>query len=138
MKFEPFGAILFTAMLGATGVASANAETIPMLAATLSGGSIAGALSVLKSRRKRANSTDTALWAYIAMIGGMGLAFFGAPVLAHAPLGTWGGVEREMPWAPPIAFVLAIGGAPIIEKLGAGWLVDLLPEWLGGKKKGGE
>lgn len=126
MKFEPFGAVLFTAALGTVSVAKGNAETIPLLAAVLLGGTVAGAWSVLKSRKKRASSTDTALWAYIAMIGSMGLAFFAAPYVAHRVIDLGDVGRMTMPDAPLLAFIFAISGAPIIEKLAQGWLLEQL------------
>ena len=126
MKFEPFGAVLFTAVLGAVSVAKSNAETIPLLAAVLLGGTVAGAWSVLKSRKKRASSTDTALWAYIAMIGSMGLAFFAAPYVAHRQIDLGDAGSMTMPDAPLLAFIFAISGAPIIERLASGWLLEQL------------
>lgn len=126
MKFEPFGAILFTAALGTVSVAKGNAETIPLLAAVLLGGTVAGAWSVLKSRKKRASSTDTALWAYIAMIGSMGLAFFAAPYVAHREIDLGDVGSMTMPDAPLLAFIFAISGAPIIERLASGWLLEQL------------
>lgn len=126
MKFEPFGALLFTAVLGTVSVAKGNPETIPMLAAVLCGGTVAGAWSVLKSRKKRASSTDTALWAYIAMIGSMGLAFFAAPWVSHRVIDLGDAGTITMPDAPLLAFVFAISGAPIIERLAQGWLLEQL------------
>jgi hypothetical protein len=124
MKFEPFGALIFTAALGTVGVAKGNADTILLLASVLLGGTVAGAWSVLKSRKKRASSTDTALWAYIAMIGSMGLAFFAAPYVAHRQIDLGDVGSMTMPDAPLLAFIFATGGAPIIEKLASGWLLQ--------------
>ena len=126
MKFEPFGALLLTAVLGTVSVAKGNPETIPMLAGVLCGGTVAGAWSVLKSRKKRASSTDTALWAYIAMIGSMGLAFFAAPWVAHRQIDLGDAGIIAMPDAPFLAFIFAVSGAPIIERLASGWLLDQL------------
>jgi hypothetical protein len=54
----------------------------------------------------------------------MGLAFFAAPYVAHRQIDLGDVGSISMPDAPLLAFIFAISGAPIIEKLASGWLLE--------------
>lgn len=111
MKWEPFGLL---AAYGAAGLASVKEGYPPeFIVALVSGGFLALCFSLWKSRQRKADGIDTALWAMIGSVGSMALAFFVAPALEgkFIPLV---GVELTMPLA---AFLIAVGGTPFLEWL---------------------
>lgn len=133
MKFEPFGALLFGMSIASIGAGGVGWDLVGM---SLGGASLAGVYSVIKGRKQHAEPRDIALYAYFAATGGAlcGLAL--APELA--------GKTFDLPWlgkftmfgAPSLALLISIGAAPLIDKLARGWILDLLPEKFGGRKKG--
>lgn len=109
MKWEPFGLL---AAYGAAGLASVNEGYPPeFIVALVSGGFLALCFSLWKSRQRKADGIDTALWAMIGCVGSMALAFFVAPGLEGKFIPLLG-VELTMPLA---AFLIAVGGTPFIE-----------------------
>ena len=111
MKWEPFGLL---AAYGAAGLASVREGYPPeFIVALVSGGFLALCFSLWKSRQRKADSIDTALWAMIGCVGSMALAFFVAPSLEGKFLPLVG-VELTMPLA---AFLIAVGGTPFLEWL---------------------
>lgn len=120
MKWEPFGLI---AAYGATGLASVQEGYPPeFIVALVSGGFLALCFSLWKSRQRKADGIDTALWAMIGSVGSMALAFFVAPGLDGRFI-PGVGIELTMPMA---AFLIAVGGTPFIEWLLTGEAFQLV------------
>lgn len=108
-------------MLGLYAAAGADAarrdpqQFFDFMLALVLGGLIALVFSLWKSRKRQADTYDTATWAVIATMGSTALAYFLAPLLDG----------REVPLtgialtAPLVAFVVTIAGTPFIE-----WALD--------------
>lgn len=111
MKMDPF---LTLGAFGVTGIASIRqGYDLHFLAALLTGGVLALLFSLWKSRQRKADGIDTALWATIALIGTMALAFFLAPVMEGRSIPVTDIVMTK----PLAAFLIAVGGTPAIEWL---------------------
>lgn len=131
MKHDPF------LLLGGFGVVSVAAidrnpaYALEFMAAIASGGLIALLFSLWKSRQRKADGIDTALWAMIGLLGSTTLAFVLAPVLDG----------RSIPLIdititqPLAAFLIAVGGTPFIEWLLTGEAFALARRWIDRKEK---
>lgn len=125
MKFDPFYLLGAYSVTGVLAVSRDGAYALDFLAAVAAGGLIALCFSLWKSRQRKADGIDTSLWAMIALIGCMGLAFFLAPALNG----------RTIPFVdltltqPLAAFLIALGGTPFIEWLLTGEAFKLLRDW---------
>ena len=131
MKLDPFIALL---AYGTAGVASVQrGYSLEFIAALVSGGFLALCFSLWKSRQRKADGIDTSLWAMMALIGCMALAFFVAPSLDGRELPLVGIVLTK----PMAAFLIATGGTPFIEWLLTGeafaWLRKIADKFGGGK-----
>lgn len=129
MKLDPFVAL---AAYGVAGVASVDrGYSLEFIAALLSGGFLALLFSLWKSRQRKADGIDTSLWAMIALIGCMALAFFVAPALEGRVIPLLGVVVTK----PAAAFLIATGGTPFIEWLLSGeafaWLKGIAEKFGG-------
>lgn len=123
MKLDPFAAL---AAYGVAGVASIErGYPLEFVAALVTGGFLALLFSLWKSRQRKADGIDTALWAMIALVGTMALAFYVAPSLDGKTIPIVGIVITK----PTAAFLIAAGGTPVIEWLLTGeafaWLKRL-------------
>lgn len=130
MKLDPFVAL---AAYGVAGVASVDrGYPLEFIAALLTGGFLALLFSLWKSRQRKADGVDTSLWAMIALVGCMALAFYLAPALEGKRIPLVGIVLTK----PLAAFLIATGGTPFIEWLLTGeafaWL-KRIAEKFGGK-----
>lgn len=130
MKVDPFVAL---AAYGVAGVASVDrGYPLEFIAALLTGGFLALLFSLWKSRQRKADGVDTSLWAMIALVGCMALAFYLAPALGGKRIPLVGIVLTK----PLAAFLIATGGTPFIEWLLTGeafaWLKRLADKF-GGK-----
>ena len=130
MKLDPFVALF---AYGVAGVASVErGYPLEFIAALITGGFLALCFSLWKSRQRKADGVDTSLWAMIALVGCMALAFFVAPALAGRTIPLVGIVVTK----PLAAFLIATGGTPFIEWLLTGeafaWLKRLADKF-GGK-----
>lgn len=130
MKLDPFGALF---AYGVAGVASVQrGYPLDFVAALVTGGFLALCFSLWKSRQRKADGIDTSLWAMIALVGCMALAFFVAPALDGKTIPIVGIVVTK----PLAAFLIATGGTPFIEWLLTGeafaWLKRLADKF-GGK-----
>lgn len=111
MKLDPFVAL---AAYGVAGVASVDrGYSLEFIAALVTGGFLALLFSLWKSRQRKADGVDTSLWAMIALVGCMALAFFVAPALDGKTIPVVGIVVTK----PTAAFLIATGGTPFIEWL---------------------
>lgn len=126
MRQEPF------IMLGLYAVAGADAakrypeyqvELIVMMAV---GGMIALCFSIWKSKRKKADRVDTAIWAMIALLGSTALAYLLGPWLHGTAVP---GTELVLT-APLVAFFTAISATPVIEWVLTGELWKLVRDKL--------
>lgn len=123
MKVDPFG-VLFA--YGAVGVASIKrGYDLEFIAALLTGGFLALCFSLWKSRQRKADGIDTSLWAMIALVGCMALAFFVAPALNGKTIPLVDIVVTK----PLAAFLIATGGTPFIEWLLTGEAFAWLRKW---------
>lgn len=130
MKLEPF---LMTAAFGLTGygtVLSGDPYPYEFLAAVSSGTTIALCISYWKSRQRKADGIDTALWAMIAVFGSWTLAFLGAPTLMHKTVPV-----IDLTLTKPLAgFLIAVAAPPFIEWIGLGeaWKTvrKLIDKWV--------
>jgi hypothetical protein len=123
MKVDPFG-VLFA--YGAVGVASIErGYDLEFIAALLTGGFLALCFSLWKSRQRKADGIDTSLWAMIALVGTMALAFFLAPSLDGKSIPIVG-ITLTKPLA---AFLIATGGTPFIEWLLTGEAFAWVRKW---------
>lgn len=130
MKLDPFVAL---AAYGVAGVAAVErGYPLEFIAALVTGGFLALLFSLWKSRQRKADGVDTALWAMIALVGTMALAFYVAPSLDGKTIPLIGIVVTK----PTAAFLIAVGGTPFIEWLLTGeafaWLKRLVDKF-GGK-----
>jgi hypothetical protein len=130
MKLDPFAALF---AYGVAGVASVQrGYPLDFIAALMAGGFLALCFSLWKSRQRKADGIDTSLWAMIALVGCMALAFFLAPALDAKIIPILGIVLTK----PLAAFLIATGGTPFIEWLLTGeafaWL-KRIAEKFGGK-----
>lgn len=131
MKLDPF---LVLGAFGLTGAAAASrnpAYAIEFMGAVAAGGVIALCFSLWKSRQRKADGIDTALWAMIGFIGSMALAFFVAPVLDGRTVPVLGITLNQ----PSAAFLIALGATPFIEWMLAGEAFAFARGWLDRKGK---
>jgi hypothetical protein len=110
---EPFIALsTITALVASSGIDDR------MMADRIAGILTAGACSALfswwKSRKRRADRTDTAIWALIALCGSMSFGWFMGPAIADREL-----LGLTMPGIGITTWLLAISGAPAVE-----WMLD--------------
>ena len=126
MKLEPF---VLLGAAGATSVATAvrgDPMLFEFMGALFSGSVLAMLFSLWKSRQRKADGVDTALWAMIALIGSWALAFFCTPMLAGREV--LGIVLHK----PALAFIIAVSATPVIEWLLTGeafkWARRFLPK----------
>lgn len=123
MKVDPFVAL---AAYGVAGVASIDrGYPLEFIAALLTGGFLALCFSLWKSRQRKADGIDTSLWAMIALVGTMALAFFVAPQLDGRTIPLVG-ITLTTPLA---AFLIATGGTPFIEWLLTGEAFAWVRKW---------
>lgn len=123
MKLDPFAALF---AYGVAGVASINrGYPLEFIAALVTGGFLALCFSLWKSRQRKADGVDTSLWAMIALVGCMALAFFVAPALDGKTIPLVGIVVTK----PLAAFLIATGGTPFIEWLLTGEAFAWLRKW---------
>lgn len=130
MKLDPFAALF---AYGVAGVASVQqGYPLEFIAALITGGFLALCFSLWKSRQRKADGIDTSLWAMIALVGCMALAFFVAPQLDGKVIPLVGITVTK----PLAAFLIATGGTPFIEWLLTGdafaWLRRMADKF-GGK-----
>lgn len=109
----------FIALAGITAlVTSSGAIHDPALADRIGAVLAAGVCSALyswwKSRKRKADGTDTAIWALIALCGSMSFGWFLGPVLAGREI-----MGFSLPGAPIMVWLLTLSGSPAIE-----WLLD--------------
>lgn len=109
----------FIALAGITAlVTSSGAIRDPALAdrigAVLAAGVVSALYSWWKSRRRKSDSTDTAIWALIALFGSMSFGWFLGPALAERSI-----AGLTLPGAPIMIWLLTISGSPAIE-----WLLE--------------
>ena len=109
----------FIALAGITAlVTSSGAIHDPALAGRVGAVLAAGACSALyswwKSRKRKADSTDTAIWALIALFGSMSFGWFLGPELAGREI-----MGVPLPAAPLMTWLLTLSGVPVIE-----WMLD--------------
>lgn len=123
MKVDPFVAL---AAYGVAGIASIDrGYPLEFIAALLTGGFLALLFSLWKSRQRKADGIDTSLWAMIALVGTMSLAFYLAPQLDGRTIPLVG-VTLTKPLA---AFLIATGGTPFIEWLLTGEAFAWARKW---------
>lgn len=123
MKLDPFVAL---AAYGVAGVASIDrGYPIEFIGALVTGGFLALCFSLWKSRQRKADGIDTSLWAMIALVGCMALAFFVAPAIDGKTIPLVGIVVTK----PLAAFLIATGGTPFIEWLLTGEAFAWLRKW---------
>jgi drug/metabolite transporter (DMT)-like permease len=111
MNLEPF---VLLGAFGLTAVATVNRgdpNPYEFLGAILAGGFLALLFSFWKSRKRKADGIDTALWAMIALVGTMALAYFLAPTLDGKTIPVVAIVLNK----PLAAFLIALSGTPAIE-----------------------
>lgn len=120
MKWEPFGLL---AAYGAAGLASVKEGYPPeFIVALVSGGFLALCISLIKSRKRKADGIDTALWAMAGVVGSMVLAFLFAPSLDGKIIPVVG-IKLEI-WSA--GFLIALAGTPLIEWLASPHPLQLL------------
>lgn len=111
MKYEPLTFLGLYAVAGAGQAQRDPQQFFDFMLALALGGFCALVFSLWKSRKKCADTYDTATWAVIATMGSTALAYFLAPILDG----------REVPLtgialtAPLVAFVTTIAATPFIE-----------------------
>ena len=105
-----------TALVTASGAFDNDPALTERFAAILAAGLCSCLYSWWKSRKRKADNTDTAIWALIALVGSMSIGWFLAPALADRDLF---GTGIALPRLPIMTWLLAISGSPIIE-----WLLD--------------
>lgn len=113
MKFDPF---LVWGSFMASGVGAVHqgyAYPLEFMAALATGSFLALLHSYWKSRQRKANGIDTALWATIALIGSFALAFFVAPALEGKLLP----IVHVTVTLPMAAFLIAVSATPFLEWL---------------------
>lgn len=113
MKYEPItiAVAYVTASMASVHLAVDPREAILFNGAVAAGGFLTLLFSLWKSRKKKADRFDTALWATIGFVGSMALSFFGAPLLQGRNI-----IGTEVPISLPFAgFLIAISAAPFIE-----------------------
>jgi hypothetical protein len=112
---EPFFALAgITALVTVSGAAESHAQA-ERIGAMLAAGLCSCLYSLWKSKKRKADRHDTAIWAMIALVGSMSLGWFGGPIIADTPLPLLDGVQ--LPGVPFCTWLLAIGGAPLIEAM---------------------
>lgn len=107
--YEPLtiaGSFLFTS---AAATVRDPSTAMEFNAAIALGGLVTLLFSLWKSRKRKADGIDTALWAAIGFIGSMALAYFVSPVLEGSTLR---GITITLPMA---GFIICISAAPFIE-----------------------
>lgn len=125
MKAEPFGLLFTYSVAGAASVAAPTVYTVEFVGALALGGFLALCHSLWKSRERKADGINTALWAMIALSGSIGLALFLAPALAGKVVP----VVDIVVTTPLAAFLIATGGTPFIEWLLTGEAFAWLRKW---------
>lgn len=111
---EPFIGLGGMSLLLASTGAFADPAMADRVGAVLAGGVCSCLYSLWKSRKRRADRTDSAIWALIALFGSMSLGWFVGPVLAGQHV-----LGFHLPGVAVMTWLLAIGGSPAIE-----WLLD--------------
>lgn len=132
MKLDPF---LVVGSFFATGTAAVNrGYPIEFMMAIAVGSFLALLHSYWKSRQRKADGIDTALWAMIATIGSFALAFFVAPSLEGKILP----VVHITLTLPMAAFLISVSATPFIEWLLTGeafkLVKKLIEKWFGDKE----
>lgn len=132
MKLDPF---LVVGSFFATGVASIDrGYPVEFMMALATGSFLALLHSYWKSRQRKADGIDTALWAMIAVVGSFFLAFFFAPSLVGKTLPVIG-IVLDLPMS---GFLISISATPLIEWLMTGEALKLfkklVAKWVGDKE----
>lgn len=111
---EPFIALAgITALVTSSG-AIRDQALADRIGAVLAAGVCSALYSWWKSRKRKADGTDTAIWALIALCGSMSFGWFLGPALAGREL-----MGVSLPGAPLMTWLLTISGSPAIE-----WLLE--------------
>lgn len=131
MKYDPFLLLFGFGVASLAEIDRNPAYALEFMAAILSGGLIALFFSLWKSRQRKADGVDTALWAMIGVLGSSTLAFVLAPVLDGRSIPLIG-ITLTRPLA---AFLIAVGGTPFIEWLLTGEAFALARRWIERKEK---
>lgn len=132
MKYEPLTFLGLYVVAGAGQAQRDPQQFFDFMLALALGGLIALAYSLWKSRKKCADTYDTATWAVIATMGSTALAYFLAPILDG----------REVPLtsialtAPLVAFVVTIAATPFIEWTLEGGVWGKVKDWMDKEKSG--
>lgn len=111
MKSDPFIVLGAYGLTGVAAIHRGDANPIEFLGAIAAGGFLALLFSLWKSRKRRADGIDTALWATISLIGTMALAYFLAPALDGKSIPGLSIVLTK----PLAAFLIALSATPAIE-----------------------
>lgn len=132
MKLDPF---LVVGSFYATGVASIDrGYPIEFMMALAAGSFLALLHSFWKSKQRKADGIDTALWAMIAVIGSFALAFFLAPSLEGRTLPI---IDLTLT-LPLAALLISLSATPFIEWLLTGeafkLFKKLVTKWVGDKE----
>ena len=111
---EPFiGLTGFTALVLSSGAVNDQALA-ERIGAVIAAGTCSGLYSWWKSRKRKADRTDTAIWSLIALFGSMSFGWFVGPAFAeHEIMGVM------LPGVPVMTLLFGMSGAPAIE-----WLLD--------------
>lgn len=134
MKMDPFW---LAGAFSLTGVAAVNrdgAYALEFMMAVAAGGVLALCFSLWKSRQRKADGIDTALWAMIGFVGSMALAFFFAPGLDGRTVPIVGITLTQ----PSAAFLIGLGATPFIEWMLTGEAFKLAQRFFDRIKPGGE
>lgn len=111
---EPFIALSAFGALVASSGAVRDQALADRIGAVLAAGVCCALYSWWKSRKRKADRTDTAIWALIALCGSMSFGWFLGPALADREI-----AGLSLPSAPIMTWLLTISGSPAIE-----WLLD--------------
>lgn len=131
MKFDPFYLLGSFGLTGVVAVQRDGIYALDFMGGIATGGFCALLFSLIKSRRREADGIDTSLWAMIALISSMWLAFFIAPSLAGRSI-PYTDIELNSASA---AFLVAVIATPVVEWIGTGGALKLALGWI--EKRGG-
>lgn len=133
MKFEPLITVASFFTVGTLSITRDGQYSYEFMMALAGGSFITLLASYWKSRVKKSNGVDTALWATIATVGSFFLAYFFAPIVEGM---TIPGTSRELTLGGA-AFAIAVSGAPVIEWVvtGGAWkiLQKFIDKWVESK-----